>query len=52
MALDESNIDPEVTYSDSNVTSTPTGRRLSSATVVLALTPHIHIFCNLFFIEI
>ncbi|CAF3810316.1 unnamed protein product, partial [Rotaria magnacalcarata] len=33
MALDKSNIDPEVTYSDSNVTSTPTGRRLSSATV-------------------
>ncbi|CAF3609298.1 unnamed protein product, partial [Rotaria socialis] len=33
MALNESNIDPEVKYSDSNVTSTPTGRRLSSTTV-------------------
>ncbi|CAF4704224.1 unnamed protein product [Rotaria socialis] len=33
MALNESNIDPEIKYSDTNVTSTPTGRRLSSETV-------------------
>ncbi|CAF3317004.1 unnamed protein product [Rotaria socialis] len=34
MALDESNIDPEIKYSDTNVTNTPTGRRLSSETVM------------------